>query len=82
MRPVLVLALWAALTVAAWVAAYAWSLLGHLLIPIGAVVMASAVMFVAEGVVQEIRLARLARRYERQRQAFLTNRDRSEREDG
>ncbi|MEQ4726250.1 hypothetical protein [Nonomuraea sp. B19D2] len=78
MRQLLAVASRLALTVALSVMAYAWPLLGHVLAPIGAVVMASVVVYLGEGVVQEVRGVIRMRRYERRRAAWLARRKRQE----
>jgi hypothetical protein len=62
--------------------AYQWPVVGHVLIPIGAIVMAFVALFLSEGVVQEVRSTIRMRRYERdlarQRASFLAQRKRWE----
>lgn len=82
MRELLALTWWFALTVTLWFMAYAWPLVGHALVLLGAIGMAFVVLFLGEGVIQEVRGTIRSRRYERQRAEWLAQRTRFERKDG
>ncbi|GAA1768341.1 hypothetical protein [Nonomuraea bangladeshensis] len=72
MREFLAIGSWAVLAVALWVLAYVWPLIGHIVIPAGAIVWAFAALWIGGGVVQEARSSLRMRRYERRAQAYGT----------
>lgn len=82
MRPVMVLAVWATLTTMLWALAYAWPPIGHMLIPIGAVVGAYLALMGIEAIAQKTQHRRAVMRWRRQREAFLAARARHERAAG
>lgn len=76
MRDLLAVGSWVALAVAMWVMAYVWPPLGHVLVPIGAIVTSCTVLFLGAGIAQEVRGASRMRQYERQRAEWLARRKR------
>ncbi|WP_433235394.1 hypothetical protein ACQPYK_25265 [Streptosporangium sp. CA-135522] len=85
MKTQLGLVVWFALAVALWVSSYVWPLVGHVLVPVGAVGVAFTALFIGEGVIRDvhgtIRMRLYERRMDREWAAFLAQRTPSEGEE-